>query len=1081
MKGFLHFHFRITYLFIFCIAIIYSACTSDFDSDGSLISDVKEIETNLDFVNQLHYSPELNIIEYLYYYNGGGVAIGDIDQDGLEDIYLTANQGPDKLFKNLGNLQFEDVSQSAGIQIDNSWSSGVSMDDINQDGYLDIYVCKVDLSKSRPSHNLLYINQGDGRFIESASELGLDFSGYSTQASFFDMDLDGDLDMYLLNHTEHSTNSYGSIEKRKIQNEISGDRLFENQDNQFIDITINAGIYSSALGYGLAVISSDFNDDAYPDIYVGNDFHENDYLYINQGDKTFKESIASWTDHTSQFTMGVDAADLNGDGKVDIFTTDMMPYDANIRLKSGSHDSEVVARIKKEFGFTKQYARNHLQINHCQNRLIDHAMATGTFASDWSWSPLIQDFNNDSYPDIFISNGIVKRPNDLDYINFINTTANNQAVDESLSEYYQRLINKMPSLPLQNIVFTQSPDGSYSDVMDSQIGSATFSNGAAYADLDLDGTLEIVSNNINAEATIISFPQHNNYVSFTLIDTTGHSAKGSKVKVYSSGSVQIREYVTTKGFQSSSSHNVHFGLGQQQRIDSVEVWWPGGIIQRVKDVEINKNHRIMKSGIKKISDIFSCSKKSPFDIQMIPFNHLENDYNDFENEPLMPRSYAKSGPATALHDFNNDGYEDIYLGGARGQAPQLVMGGPDYTFQLNAQQVFTTDAYYEDVDAALLDYNADGYQDIYVVSGGNDKNQLDKSLQDRIYINDGKANFKRLPVSLPHMNGSTIEVFDFNEDGYDDMFVGSQNIPGAFGVTPVSFILENRKALGVGIAYKAKIGMVTDAAWNDLDQDGQSELLVTGEWMGVKAFQFDGDSSFIKKDLSLDIAIGIYRNITINDLNHDDRPDIVMSNLGLNSEWRNGPVTLYLDDFDSNEFIDPVIFYAYGNQPIPFASKDALEKQIPTIKKVHNNYQSFSKVNNIQSLVNQNDDVLKAVTATELKSYILTSTSSGYRKINFPDQSQLSPINDVLWLEDFSGGSLLVCSNDQSGSHLLGLSEGFSTIIYTGLLASNSVFGKSYVVPLPVGTVVKKAFQYDNHSILLMTHNGPMYLIKVSN
>ena len=1071
----------ITYI-VLGMSIFFLQCSTDSNTDLTLNS--KFIETNIDFNNQLHFDPEINIIEYLYYYNGGGVAIGDIDQDGLEDIYFTANQGPDKLFRNLGALKFEDISIQSEIIQDSTWSSGVSMDDVNQDGLLDIYVCKVDLNSDKAVHNLLYINQGDGRFIESAEAYGLDFSGYATQVSFFDMDLDGDLDVYLLNHTEHSTNSYGSTDKRLIQDSKSGDRLFENtgKSNQFrfVDVTENAGIYSSALGYGLAVITTDINDDGFPDIYVGNDFHENDYLYINQGNNTFKESIAEWVDHTSQFTMGVDAADINQDGKLDLFTTDMMPQNPMIKLKSGGNDSEVIANIKKDFGFHKQYARNHLLVNDCRHQFTDRAYISGTFATDWSWSPLVQDFNNDGVSDIFISNGIVKRPNDLDYINFINTPNNRQLPNESVGEYDQRLIDKMPTLTLHNIIFTQSEDLHFSNFTDSKVGTATFSNGAAYADLDQNGTLEIVSNNINAKATIISTMPDKNYISIALNSQDTHTTKGARIKVYSDGNFQMKEAVTTRGFQSSSTHRIHFGLADVELIDSVIVYWPDRSIQVIEDVKVNQHYDILKNGIENRNDEFQCITDSLFRLSSLAFRHRENAYNDFENEPLMPRSYTREGPAITFYDFDQDGYVDIYLGGARQQAAQLLMGDANYKFTVRSQEVFNKDAYYEDIDAAILDYNGDGHQDIYVVSGGNDKNQLDQSIQDRIYINDGEGNFKRLPLSLPHMNGSTVEIFDFNKDGYDDMFVGSQNVPGAYGVSPLSFILENVQGLGVRIAHKSNLGMVSSAAWTDVDLDGQEELLMAGEWMGVKALQFDGDTSFVSKDLdSFNLPTGMYRDISVHDVNSDAIPDIIIGNLGLNTQWRAGPVSLYLGDYDGNDFIDPIIFETYSGTTIPFDTKDALSKQIPTIRKAHSGYESFSRVTDIESLVKGDRSTLKSYTVDELASFMLMSDSSSYHKVLLPADAQLSPVNDILWMEDVYGGSLLVCANDRSGSHAMGISDGYAATLYTGLYQDTDDFSEVHHIPLPIGTVVKEAFRYDKQTIILATHNGPLYLLEL--
>ena len=487
---------------IFSILLFLIACQSDTtqSEEGkatkkspTIFSALNSAATGIDFTNQLSPTLELNILEYLYYYNGGGVAVGDLNNDGLEDVYLTANQSVDKLFLNKGDLKFENITEKAGLGSTSSWSSGVTMDDVNGDGLLDIYVCKVSPISQEKTHNLLYINQGDLTFKESAATYGLDFAGYSTNASFFDYDGDGDLDVYLLNHSVHSIHSYGKIDRRKVRDDLAGDRLYENKMNEsagkFVEVTKTAGIYSSALGYGLGIITEDFNQDGKVDVYVGNDFHENDYLYLNNGDKTFTESFNQFFNHSSKFTMGVDVADLNNDGRVDIFTTDMLPFDKKVAMKSGGEDTDQIFKIRNEFGFEDQYARNHLQIQNPDLHYSDIALMTNTYATDWSWSCLLQDFDNNGLKDIFVTNGIVNRPNDLDYINFINEQA--AFIQNGLSEEgLARVMKNMPSEPLKNILFRQETSLRFSELSSSFIGKPGFSNGAAYADFDQDGVLD---------------------------------------------------------------------------------------------------------------------------------------------------------------------------------------------------------------------------------------------------------------------------------------------------------------------------------------------------------------------------------------------------------------------------------------------------------------------------------------------------------------------------------------------------------------------------------------------------------------
>ena len=543
----------------------------------------------------------MNIVEYLYFYNGGGVALGDINNDGLDDIYLTANQKPDQLYLNLGDLKFKNISNNLGIENQSSWSTGVSMADVNGDGWLDIYVSKVGKFKTLDSHNLLYINQRDGTFRELSKKFGLDFSGFSTQAAFFDYDRDGDLDMYLLNHNIHTPRNYTDSSKRFENDSLAGDKFFENRLNEkegrFVDVTADVGIFSSFLGYGLAITTADINNDGWTDIYVGNDFHENDYVYINQKNKTFKESGQEYLSNNSRFTMGVDIADMNNDMLYDIFTLDMMPFYNDVFLKSGGEDSDQVYKIKNSFGYGDQYARNNFHLNRGNSKFSDIALYTETYATDWSWSVLLEDLDNDGMNDIFITNGIFKRPNDLDYINYASNIDYRSFETSNNNDLYKKLIDKMPTLMIPNIIFRNQGNLNFKKESKSVGMEKSYSNGAAYSDLDNDGDVDLVINNINQEVFILEnlTDGKNNSVQIILSNNdNNYSSIGAKVNLYLKDKKLTKQLNPVKGFQSSSSYKINFGIESNSKVDSLSVIWPDGSTQTNFNIPINQLTTIKK-------------------------------------------------------------------------------------------------------------------------------------------------------------------------------------------------------------------------------------------------------------------------------------------------------------------------------------------------------------------------------------------------------------------------------------------------------------------------------------------------------
>lgn len=1072
--------------FLFCL---YSCEKKENQKTASsLFNSIATEQSGLEFKNDLTYTEDLNIIDYLYYYNGGGVAVGDINNDGLDDIFLTANQGTDKLFLNLGNLKFKDISENAGILQDFSWSSGVTMEDLNNDGLLDIFVAKVGVFKNLKTHNLVYINQGNMTFKEKSKELGLDFSGYSTQASFFDYDNDGDMDMYLLNHSIHTPRSYGSIEKRAKTDSLSGDRFYENKLSEgnfvFTNVTKDLGIFSSALGYGLGIVASDINDDGLTDIYIGNDFHENDYLYINQGDKTFKESSKEYLQHTSRFTMGVDIADLNNDAYPDIFTLDMMPYDSKIFLKSGGEDSDKVTEIKDRFGFNTQLARNNFQLNNKGKSFTEIALITDTYATDWSWSTLIQDFDNDGLTDIFITNGIYKRPNDLDYINYLSNLNFSDYSKKNQSETELKIINQMPSLKIPNIFFKNEGNFKFKK-LSSEVGlSDSYSNGAAYSDLDNDGDLDLIINNINENATLLenttSQETDNNFFQIYFKNNEfNKNPNGVKITLFTNSKNITQQLNPTRGFQSSSSRKFNFGLGKIKKVDSIAIIWPDGYQQIKKDIKINSTY-----GISKLSDNNIVNKKptSTTTYEYFPYYHLENTYKDYAREPLIPEKLSKEGPASVYDDFNGDGLKDLYIGGARNQKPSYYIQTKLNEFQKIEISDFNKDEVYEDVAISTFDLEKDGDLDLYVVSGGGDLLEGNPNLQDRIYINDGKGNFKRLNVQLPATNGGSVSVADYNLDGFDDIFIGGRSVPGSYGLSPISLLLKNTGKSSFEAVLQAKLGMITDSKWADINNDDYPDLILAGDWMPITVLQNSKNGTFTNqtKKLGLENTTGMWNTIAISDIDNNGKLDIIGGNVGENFKWKASfkkPIKLYIDDFDKNEQIDPIIFYNFFGDNVPFASKDKLVSQLPFIKKKFLNYNTFSNIKDVEDLLGKPEKEIRLKKEIkELRSMLFLNEGNSFRHLPLPSSAQLSTIEDILIDKIDNQKVIIFVGNFLDYVTELGPSDSNSGGILSNF--DGTTFQTFENISIPENLAYRKIIKLNTNKYLVLSNNNKSFIIK---
>jgi len=1086
---------------ILFLMLLLAGCTQQKEDVASLekaaiyFHDVPADSSGIQFSNDLVHTDELNIIEYLYYYNGGGVALGDINNDGLDDIYLTANQAADRLYLNLGNLKFKDITETAGLNMDTSWSTGVTMEDVNNDGLLDIYVSKVGDFKNLKSHNLLYINKGNNSFEESSKTYGLDFSGLSTQAAFFDYDKDGDMDMYLMNHSLHTPRSYGKIALRAEKDSIAGDRLFENKweegQARFEDITEQAGIYSSALGYGLALAVADINNDGWLDIYVGNDFHENDYLYLNQGPSsevgtvTFRESGTELMHHTSRFTMGVDIAALNNDLLPDIFSLDMMPFDAEIFLKSAGEDSDNINQIKKGFGFGEQYARNTFQLNTGKGFFTDIALMTNTHATDWSWSPLIQDYDNDGKNDIFITNGIYKRPNDLDYINYISNIDFAKYEIERQNEIEKKLIDQMRTANISNIVFRNQGDLNFERLSIASGLQPSYSNGAAYSDLDNDGDLDIVVNNIDQKASLLENRSNDgassNYIAFNLQGNDSHkNVHGAKVNVFSGDKSWVRELTVVKGFQSSSTHKLHFGLGNSNTIDSVKIDWLDGKTQLEKGLAINQQHLIKRK--QDLPEAQIITLEQPPEYSYFKFTHLENTYRDYEREALMPEKLSSEGPALVKADFNGDGLADLFIGGAKYQSPALYFGKSNGEFEEDKTSILRKDIIYEDVDATAFDIENDGDLDLYVMSGGNELTEGHPNLEDRIYINDGKGVFERLEIPLIKTNGGSISAADFDGNGYDDLFIGNRSTPGGYGLSPFSYILKNDGTGKFDVQQQERVGMVTDSEWVDINNDKLLDLIIVGDWMPITVLINQGNATFLNetKNFGLEHTRGMWNTLEVTDLDANGEVDLLVGNAGENFKIKASeecPMKLYIDDFDDNGQPDPIIFYDFFGKNVPFASKDKIMGQLPELKKEFLSYTAFSKIKNVTDLTGKNEaDILEIRTIEELRSMVYMNLGQNTQAKPLPKEAQMSSIADFEVLEN---GTILYVGNYLDYTTELGQSTANSGASL--LVSTNGSITSGKALPLPQALNARRIVSLGANRFLVVANDDRSYIVTYKN
>ena len=1013
--------------------IIFFSCTK-----GTKFKKLDISETRIDFINAVSEGIEVNFLNYIYFYNGGGVAIGDINNDGLDDLFFTSNQLENRLYLNEGNFSFTDITQTADITtLDGSWSTGVAMADVNGDGWLDIYVSNVNYLSAK-GKNQLYINDKDGTFTEKAQKYGLDFEGYSVQAAFLDYDKDDDLDMFLLNHSVHSVNTYQPVDSRVSIDPKSGDKLFRNDENIFTDVSQEAGIFGSALGFGLGVTVSDINSDGWPDVYVGNDFHEDDYLYINNGDGTFANRLDEFIRHTAQFSMSVDIADINNDGLKDIATTDMLPREEKILKQSGGGDTYKVSQIKRNYGYSPQYARNMLQLNvgEASNpRFSEIGYLAGISATDWSWSGLLVDLDNDSYRDFYIANGIFRRPNDLDYINYISNQQIQASLEEGLDPENLELIKKMPQLKIPNYVFQNEGDLTFANrSKDWGLDDESYSNGAAYGDLDNDGDLDLVVNNVNQPAFIYRNNSANEESphSFLQIKLKGNrgntSGIGAKVFAYSGKEIYILEQSPVRGFQSSISHILHFGLGEVNVLDSLVIIWQDDSFQTLKNVAVNTRVELYQNEAKGVYSYESTSSSTSIfeDITTqveITAKHSENGFVDFDNETLIPHYESNLGPPIAVADVNGDGLEDFFMGNAKWSVSQLWLQKKDGSFEQTEQKAFQDDIEFEDTDAEFVNINGDKFPDLFVASGGGEHEGQFEDLPDRLYLNNGDGTFRKyMSYTKIYSNTGSLAINDFDNDGDTDIFSGGRSVPGLYGFDPLSFLLINN---GRGQFYDVtdilapdlrRLGMITDAEWFDYDTDGDKDLIIVGEWMQITLFENiynevrdseEPQPGFkkVNEEVGFVDTEGWWISVTTSDLDGDGDEDILAGNLGRNSYLKASeqyPVELFLNDYNNDRLGDPIITHYKEGKRYPVATLDELKDQMNNLKKKFPNYAEYNG-RTFSELINERQlDSAITKKAVRFASSVFYNNGDGtFSGAELPWQAQISPVYDFI-VDDFN-------------------------------------------------------------------------------
>ncbi len=1063
------------------------------NNEGLRFELLSATQTGISFINKLPETPEINILTYQYFHNGGGVAVGDINNDGLPDIYFSSNLFPNELYLNKGNFQFENINPIAKATGDRGWATGVTMVDINNDGLLDIYACKSGNVDPDMRRNKLYVNQGNLKFIEQSAAYGLDDPSYSTQAYFLDYDKDGDLDMYLLNHSiapmKGKSDNVDLVFERDPK---AGDKFFENINGKYVDVSEKAGVKGSPIGFGLSVSVGDVNQDGYPDLYVCNDYLERDYLYINNQNKGFTDELKSRTNHISNFSMGSDIADLNNDGYLDFMIVDMAAKD-NYRSKTNmSGMDQKKFEMFVDHGLHYQYMINTLQLNKGDGTFSEVAQLAGVDKTDWSWSALFMDANQDGKRDLYVTNGLRKEARNNDFIKKKKALIlEMQKYPGQKSKFLKQIIDKMPSQKIANLMFVNLGDLTLKDVPHSGLETPSFSNGAAYGDFDGDGDLDLVVNNIDQEAFVYrNNSSTQNYLAIKFNGKENNSnGIGCRIKIVTSNSTQISEHYLSRGYQSSSYNKVHFGLGNTQMVDSLIVNWPNGKTSVFTDISANQTFTVDEIYVDNTRDLTGIHLKQFLtQVTDLPFIHKENTFDDFEREVLLPHKMSQLGPALAVGDVNGDGLDDFYVGGAKDQLGRLFLQNQDASFSWKNSVVIQKNAWAEENVCEFVDMDGDQDLDLFIGTGGNESNLSD--LKDYLFINNQGVftASNGLPDDL-RMSTGTFAIHDYDADGDLDIFIGNRQTPGKYPEASKSVLLSNDQGVFTDVTETVapqltQAGMVSSAVWSDINGDGQKELIIAGEWMPIKVLEWNQNQFIdISKEIGLNQSDGWWYSIKLADIDKDGDLDIIAGNLGLNYKYKATnayPFTLFYGDLNKDGKSDIVLSYEQNGEYFPLRGKQCSSQQIPEITEKFPSYDLFGK-STLNKVYEGQLDSNKLLVVHDFSSAIFVNENGKFVRQNFAHDVQYFNWNSIELLDVNADGNvdIVVAGNlyesevetprGDAGNGLVLLGDGHGN--FTKQVTSSRNWGNSNVKNIRAITVHGKP------SVLIGSSNSVLKLI----